>query len=45
MIITDFQSEQLNYDRSRDRTRRPQAQEYANYTTAPPLLKIFLTYP
>ena len=37
--MTDFQSEQLDYDRSGGSNPRPQAQWYADHTTAPSLLK------
>ena len=30
-IMTDFQSEQLDYDRSGDRIQRSQTQKYADY--------------
>ena len=41
--MTDFHSEQLDYDRSGQPSPRPQAQKYANYINAPPLpIKCFL---
>ena len=38
LMMTNFQPEQLDYDRSGDRARDLK-QKYADYTTAPPLLR------